>query len=54
MILLAIFSFLVFLLIKDYEKNFILIIFISTLLRHFDVFGNDLYFCISLFAISYR
>ena len=51
MILLAIFSFLVFLLIKDYEKNFILIIFISTLLRHFDVFGNDLYFCISLFAI---
>ena len=51
MILLVIFSFLVFLLIKDYEKNFIRIIFISTLLRHFDVFGNSLYFYISLFGI---
>lgn len=51
MILLAIFCVLVFLLIANYEKNFILIIFISTLLKHFDIFGNDLFFFISLFAI---
>lgn len=51
MILLAIFIVFAISLIRNYEKTFILIIFLSTLLRHFDAFGNSLYLYISLFAI---